>query len=165
MGTAVEHHSLYQYQFVSTQNVFAGQIQTETAYYQPNPNATQPFPAVASLHDPVFPTTRVYNASGTEIPNAEGWGLRIVDSQSILIYGAGLYSFFNNYSTACSAQGNDEVCQTRIFSVEGKSSKIGVYNLNTVGTHWQTSLNGVDEALYSENLDGFVDTIALFRSG
>lgn len=34
VGTAVEHHSKYQYQFVNAQNVFAGQIQTETAYYQ-----------------------------------------------------------------------------------------------------------------------------------
>lgn len=29
-GTAVEHHSLYQYQFANTQNVYMGQIQTET---------------------------------------------------------------------------------------------------------------------------------------
>lgn len=31
IGTAVEHHTKYEYQFVNTQNVFAGQIQTETA--------------------------------------------------------------------------------------------------------------------------------------
>ena len=29
-GTAVEHHALYQYQFANTQNVYMGQIQTET---------------------------------------------------------------------------------------------------------------------------------------
>jgi hypothetical protein len=28
-----------------------------------------------------------------------GWGLRVLDSKSIVVYGAGLYSFFNNYST------------------------------------------------------------------
>ena len=46
---------------------------------------------------------------GLTIPNADAWGLRIVDSTNILIYGAGLYSFFNNYSTACSNQGAGEV--------------------------------------------------------
>lgn len=29
-GTAVEHHTLYQYQFANTQNIFMAQIQTET---------------------------------------------------------------------------------------------------------------------------------------
>jgi hypothetical protein len=39
----------------------------------------------------------------------------------ITVY-AGLYSFFNNYSTTCSDQGNGEICQSRILSVEGKSN-------------------------------------------
>ncbi len=30
VGTAVEHHVLYQYQFVETKAIFMGQIQTET---------------------------------------------------------------------------------------------------------------------------------------
>ena len=33
-----------------------GQIQTETAYYQPNPDATIPFPEDIALNDPVFKT-------------------------------------------------------------------------------------------------------------
>lgn len=32
VGTAVEHHALYQYQLANTQNAFMGQIQTETPY-------------------------------------------------------------------------------------------------------------------------------------
>lgn len=138
------------------------QIQTETAYYQPNPPAPLPFPYVASLHDPKFPQKTVQDGNYT-IPAADGWGLRIVDSNNILVYGAGLYSFFNNYSTTCSAQGNGEVCQNRIFSVEGDSSGINVYNENTVGTHYMITVDGVDVAYYADNLDGFVDTIALFR--
>jgi len=43
----------------------------------------------------------------------------------------GLYSFFNNYSTTCSNQGGGEVCQSRIFSVEG-SSIVYLYDLHTV---------------------------------
>jgi glucan 1,3-beta-glucosidase len=79
------------------------------------------------------------------------------------LFSAGLYSFFNNYSTNCSAQGNGEVCQNRIFSVEGDCNSITVYNENTVGTHYMITVDGKDVAYYDDNLDGFVDTIALFR--
>ncbi|KAJ8609294.1 hypothetical protein MRB53_039169 [Persea americana] len=44
VGTAVEHHSLYEYQFANTQDIFAGHIQTETAYYQPNPPVCDTIP-------------------------------------------------------------------------------------------------------------------------
>jgi len=67
-----------------------GQIQTETAYWQPNPNATVPFTANPQIYDPVFPAAP-FNASdvpGVAIPNADGWGLRAVNS-TLLVYGAG----------------------------------------------------------------------------
>ncbi|KAK5137834.1 hypothetical protein LTR08_006602 [Meristemomyces frigidus] len=162
VGTSVEHHTLYQYQFVNTQNAFAGQIQTETPYYQPNPSAPLPFPYVASLNDPKFPNTTVVDGD-LVIPAADAWGLRIVDSSDILIYGAGLYSFFNNYSTTCSDQGNGEVCQDRIFEVIGGSA-ITVYNLNTVGTHEMIEVNGANVAFYADNANGFISTVAIFRS-
>lgn len=166
VGTAVEHHVKYEYQFVGTRDIFAGQIQTETAYYQPNPSAPQPFPYVAALNDPQFPTYDPAASGNGSIPSADGWGLRIVDSTGVLVYGAGLYSFFNNYSTTCSNQGNGEVCQDRILSVEGGSSRAGavsVYNLNTVGTHNMITIDGKDAVSYADNLNGFVDTVALFR--
>lgn len=163
VGTAVEHHTKYQYQFVDTKDAFAGQVQTETPYYQPNPPAPLPFPYSANYSDPKFPNKTVHEQNYT-IPGADAWGLRIVDSEALSFYGVGLYSFFDNYSTNCSAQGNGEVCQDRIFSVEGSSSGISVYNLNTVGTHNMITLDGNDVAYYADNLDGFIDTIALFRT-
>lgn len=149
-GTAVEHHVLYEYQFYGTKDIVMGQIQTETAYYQPNPDAAIPFPSIAAFHDPVI------------APGASGWGLRVVDSSSLLVYGVGLYSFFSNNNVTCSNQGNGEACQARIFSVE--NSGVSVYNLNTVGTTNMITVDGVDVASYADNLDGFVDSIALFRS-
>lgn len=89
-GTAVEHHALYQYQFVNTHDVFMGQIQTETAYWQPNPNASVPFKANPMYSDPIFPTFASNNSAGTLVPNADGWGLRAVNS-SLYIYGGKLY--------------------------------------------------------------------------
>lgn len=150
VGTAVEHHVLYEYQLYGTKNIVMGQAQTETAYYQPNPDALIPFPANAAYHDPVM------------APGSSGWGLRIVDSTDVLAYGVGLYSFFSNNNVTCSNQGNGEACQARTFSVE--NSAVSVYNLNTVGTTHMITVDGADVALYSDNLDGFVDSIALFRS-
>jgi glucan 1,3-beta-glucosidase len=99
VGTAVEHHTLYQYQLYHTTDIFMGQIQTETAYYQPNPPAPIPFTPIAALNDPDF-AAYCAGHSGT---CADGWGLRVLDSQNIFVYGAGLYSFFSNYSTGTSS--------------------------------------------------------------
>ena len=159
VGTAVEHHTLYQYQLSGTKNIFMGQIQTETAYMQPNPDATVPFPVVSSLNDPDFVASCQDKGANCRL----GWGLRVIDSKTILVYGAGHYSFFNNYSTTCSNQGNGEACQLRIVNVEGES-QVSIYNLNTIGTTEMVDRNGNQVARFSDNLDGFVDTIALYRS-
>jgi hypothetical protein len=149
VGTSVEHHQFYEYQFVGAKDVFMGQIQTETAYYQPNPDANLPFTALEAYHDPVL-------AEGES-----GWGLRVVDSTGLVVYGAGLYSFFDNYDVNCSQVGQGATCQKRTFSVEG-SSEVRVYNLNTVGTNKMVTVDGVDVANYEDNIDGFVHSIALF---
>jgi hypothetical protein len=126
-----------------------GQIQTETAYYQPNPDATLPFAALEKYHDPVL-------AQGES-----GWGLRVVDSTGLLVYGAGLYSFFQNNDVNCSQIGQGATCQKRTFSVEGES-QVRVYNLNTVGTNKMVTVDGVDVANDEDNIDGFVHSISLF---
>ncbi|KAK4168155.1 pectate lyase superfamily protein-domain-containing protein [Cladorrhinum sp. PSN259] len=152
VASSVEHHQLYEYQLYKTKNVFAGQIQTETAYYQPNPDARLPQVAQTRWHDPR------YNQGES------GWGLRAVDSTDVLIYGAGLYSFFDNYSTTCSAPGQGSRCQKNILSIEGRS-KIRVFGLNTVGTTNMFTVNGVNSGLYSANQNDFIQTIAQVNVG
>lgn len=93
VGTSVEHHALYRYQLANTQSILAGQIQPETAYYQPHPDINAPFNAVPRLNDP---TAKGGCKNGT---NCDGLGLRVLDSQNVNIYGAGLYSFFDDYNT------------------------------------------------------------------
>jgi glucan 1,3-beta-glucosidase len=146
-----------------------GQIQTETAYYQPNPDATIPFPENAALSDPVFTPSPNYpilpnvTANSSSVPpnTASGYGLRILRSNNILGYGVGLYSFFDNYSTNCSATGAGAVCQKRILSIEGdrNSYDISLYNLNTAGATQQITRDGVDLASNVDNNSTFVDTI------
>jgi len=159
-GTAVEHHAIYQYQFANTQNIFMGHIQTETAYYQALPNATIPYPPVAAYNDPTFPSSTF--AQNATVPNADGFGFRVLNSKDLLVYGAGLYSFFNNYSTACSNQGAGEICQSRIMDVE--NSSVFVYDYHTVGVYDMITRNGVDYARSTDNYAGFIDEIAVFRS-
>lgn len=151
-GTSVEHHTLYQYQLTNTVDIFLGFIQTETAYYQPNPTAPIPFTSETSLSDPVFSTDT----------SQSGWGLRVIDSSSVLIYGAGHYSFFSDYNVTCSNQGAGETCQKHIVDIS--QSDVSIYGLNTVGTTEMITLNGMDRAPAADNDDGFVSTIAIFRT-
>ncbi|KAL2784836.1 pectate lyase superfamily protein-domain-containing protein [Aspergillus keveii] len=159
-GTSVEHNVLYEYQFVSTKNVYMGQIQTETAYYQSNPNALIPFTPNPAIHDPDFGTT----CEGKEGNCAVGWALRVVDSQDLYAYGAGLYSFFDNYDAACSAYGSEHNCQNSIFSIEGDSS-ITVYNLNVLGSQSMVDRDGQSLASYADNIGVFTNNIAYFTTG
>ena len=175
VGTAVEHHSFYEYQFVNTQDIFGGHIQTETAYYQPNPPAQIPFPALASLSDPIFPD---YCLNGSlyldpnhilqpnELHNdCDGWGLRIVDSFNVYIYGAGHYSFFYDYNVTCSQQGYGSQCQSRMISLENSMQNVAIYGLSTVGSQSMITWNGRDIVPAADNVAGFTNTIALFRPG
>lgn len=158
-GTAVEHHGLYQYNIANAHFVVAGFIQTETPYMQPVPNAlTQPYPISPALSDPNYTSC----LSG----NCDALGLRILNSQNIFIYGAGLYSFFNNYNVHCSdapASGGVENCQSEIFAIEGvDTNNIWVYSLSTVGSQSMVTVDGASLAGWGENQAGFSDMIAYF---
>lgn len=65
-------------------------------YYQSNPNALVPFTPNPDIHDPDFASSCDGKDGNCEV----GWGLRVVDSTGLSVYGAGLYSFFDNYD-AC----------------------------------------------------------------
>jgi len=57
IATAVEHHSLYQYNFANTANVFGGFLQSSTPYYQPGiPAGSAPYvyDEINAVNDPDF---------------------------------------------------------------------------------------------------------------
>ncbi|KAL8351214.1 hypothetical protein RB601_000702 [Gaeumannomyces tritici] len=207
VGTSVEHHTLYQYQLAHTKNIWMGQIQTETAYYQPNPPAPFPFTTLnQTISDPNFALdcrAKMGNGTGAAEPSADeplmltladslpgkppcemGWGLRIIGSKNVVIYGAGLYSFFNNWSTSCCQEGfktHEGVlgkCQARILyigadplspsassqgSTKSDTLDVSLYNLNTVGVVSMINRQGTDLAYWKENKSGFTDTVAVFK--
>ncbi|KAL1835577.1 hypothetical protein VTJ49DRAFT_6445 [Mycothermus thermophilus] len=137
-----------------------GQIQTETPYFMPIPNALVPFPPITHLNDPFY----AISCQGVEGNCAASWGLRVINSRDVFVYGAGLYSFFDNYSTACSTFSAGQTCQQRILSVEGWAKNVNVLNLNTVGTREMITRDGRRVAWFKENENTFASNVAVFRS-
>ncbi|KAF2016131.1 glycoside hydrolase family 55 protein [Aaosphaeria arxii CBS 175.79] len=160
-ASGVEHHALYQYQFANAKNIFAGFIQTETPYYMPNPDAkSQPYPISSALNDPNYATACPAGSI------CDAYGLRILNSQSVHVYGAGLYSFFRDYDVSCSspdAPNGNRYCQDRILSIEGSStSDVIIYTLNEVGALQMVTIDGQDKAKWSDNLSVYPNAIGLF---
>lgn len=149
-GTSSEHNVLYNYQIANAANVYMALIQTETPYYQSNPDATDPFTANDAFFDPVF--------AGEASAN-KAWGLRIVDSTDVFLYGGGLYSFFDNYDQTCLDTAS---CQDNMVSVEG-SSGVHLYGLSTKAAVNMVTVDGASAALDADNRNNFCATISLFE--
>lgn len=152
-GTSSEHNQLYNYQVANAQNVFMGFIQSETPYYQSNPNAMVPFtPQKEAWNDPDF-------SACTTNACKKSWGLRVLESSDVYIYGAGLYSFFDNYSQTCL---DTESCQENMVEVD--CSDVKIYGLSTKASmNMVTSSEGKSLVLQSDNESNFCATIGLFQ--
>lgn len=152
-GTSAEHSTLYNYQWHNSQNTFAGVIQTETAYFQGNPDSLIPFTPQESWSDPTFADCTAANCART-------WGARFVDSSDIFIYGSGLYNFFNNYNTpVCLGTSS---CQERMVDIEN-STNIYLWAFNTKGSQYMIGYEGTDLLSWDVNQAGFCATAVLFE--
>ncbi|TPX12378.1 uncharacterized protein E0L32_007025 [Thyridium curvatum] len=151
-GTASEHSVLYNYQLSNASNVYMTMLQSETPYFQGNPDARTPFAANAKYNDPDFS-----KCSGPKC--ARSWGFRAVNSRDVFVYGAGLYSFFDNYAQQC-VSAND--CQDNMVSLEGSS--VQMYGLSTKASVNMLTVNGQSAALDSDNRSTFCATLALFST-
>jgi len=149
IGTASEHHVIHQYNLAGAKNHYMGLIQTESPYFQPTPAIPTPFSIEPEYKDP-----SPYGG------NASAWALVVNDSENVLIFGAGLYSFFENYSQDCL---NTLNCQAQITSINS-SSDIGIYSFSTVASTYQLSVNGVGVVDEAGNVDGFASTVTVWSS-
>lgn len=134
--------------------MFAGFIQTETPYWQPTPDAqSQPYVRQAAFNDPAY-------AAGQS-----AWGLRVVDSSNVLVYGGGLYSFFKSYDVSCSSPDKPQgsrICQNRVLSIEGASS-FQAFALSEVASEQMLTIDGKDYARWSDNLSVYPNTIGYIK--
>ncbi len=153
-GTSSEHSQLYNFEFANAQNVYAGVIQSETPYMQSNPTALNGgFTPSNTYFDPDFSSCN--GNAGCE----KAWGLRIFASSDILVYGAGLYSFFDNYDQTCLAT---ESCQVNMVSIEC-STEVYLWALSTKASTNMVTVDGTGVVNQSDNMSNFCQTIAVFE--
>ncbi|KAJ6524176.1 exo-beta-1,3-glucanase [Mycena capillaripes] len=138
VGTASEHHVIYQYAFNHARDVWAGLMQTETPYFQPTPAAPTPFSINTDYGDP-------------EGALSDTWGVVITLSSNLFIYGAGLYSFFQ----ACVPTRN---CQNSMVLIDQDSASIYIYQLTTAGSTNMISYPSGSIAKQADNINGFAST-------
>jgi hypothetical protein len=151
-GTASEHNVLYNYQFQNARNVYMTVIQTETAYFQANPDARVPFETLSAWNDPDWSSCTSNNCAKT-------WGLRVHDSDDILFYGGGMYSFFENYTQDCLVT---EDCQQNMVDIT--NSDIVLYGVNTKASSNVITQNGAGVVKHlPDNLNTFCAAIAEYR--
>jgi hypothetical protein len=153
-GTASEHSVLYQYQLVNARNIFLGHIQTETPYFQGNPPAPEPINIGTLPSDPTFADCKAGDAQCTA-----AWALRILESSDIFIYGAGLYSFFQQYDQNCLFN-IPENCQNRLVETNFSSS-IWLYSLYTKGASECVSpLGPLPAVSMLDNINGYLTAVS-----
>lgn len=151
-GTASEHSQMYNYQVNNASTVYMSLIQTETAYMQGNPNASTPFTANTVYNDPSFDSCTADNCART-------WGLRVVNSDDVYVYGAGLYSFFDNYDQDCL---ETESCQENMVSIEKSTAHL--YGLSTKAAENMLTVDGVSKAQDKDNRNTYCATLSYFAS-
>lgn len=121
---------------------------------QSNPDALGGgFTPQTKFNDPTF-------ADCTTASCKKTWGLRIVNSQASLIFGAGLYSFFENYDQTCL---DTESCQDNMVDIQC-SSDVHLYALSTKASVNMVTRDGVSQVKGLDNDDNFCQTIALFEA-
>jgi glucan 1,3-beta-glucosidase len=150
-GSSSEHAQLYQYQLSNASNIYMGHMQTETPYYQPNPNALSPYTPGQFPNDPTFSNCADDGCKGA-------WALRVIESMDVFIYSAGFYSFFQNNQLGCTSEEN---CQLALIDTNFASG-LWIYNIFTKGNIQIVSPEGGIPALLfnSTTSDGYTSEIA-----
>lgn len=151
-GGSFEHSQLYNYQIANAKDIYMGVIQSETAYMQANPNALSSFQPNPKYSDPTFSECYPRLCYKT-------FGLRVFNSTYAFIYGAGLYSFFDDYDQGCLIT---EDCQTLMVSLE-QSEGVYLYALSTKAAEYMVEVDQTPLVLGSDNPSTFCQTVALFE--
>ncbi|THG96061.1 hypothetical protein EW026_g5707 [Hermanssonia centrifuga] len=89
--------------------------------------------------------------------SGSAWALNIASSSDIFIYGAGLYSFFINYSKTCKTSVS---CQKSLVLVDSDSAAIYIYSLSTIGATTMLTIDSTDVISQSDNTDGLQSTVS-----
>lgn len=136
----------YQYNFNKARNIFAGMVQTESPYYQPNPKPPAPFAKAVGR----FPGDPDYSCKGGDFDGCDSsWAVLIRGSRNIFIAGAGLYSWFDTYSQDCI---DKHACQKALLLLENNGGGIRIQHLITIGAKYSWVQDGKG-VLATDNLN------------
>lgn len=136
-ATASEHGVFYQYNFHNAANIYAGMIQTESPYYQPNPKPPAPFTDVVGkmVGDPKYDCATNDPFNGCD----ESWSTIVTGSENIFIAAAGLYSWFSTYSQSCI---DTQECQKSLLLLNDNGANVRITNLVTIGAKYMAVMGG-----------------------
>ncbi|KAH7409504.1 pectate lyase superfamily protein-domain-containing protein [Cadophora sp. MPI-SDFR-AT-0126] len=150
-GTASEHAVLYQYELFQTSNTFMGMIQTETPYYQGVATTWTPTPFTLGL----MPGDIAHDGcdfASNSAPCRNAYALKVINTNDIVVAGAGLYSWFIEYDQTCL---NHQSCQQQMVYTFG-NNRLQLYNLITIGAVEMISPFGttaIPAILSADNMD------------
>lgn len=156
-ATSAEHATLYQYQLVGARNILMSTIQTETPYFQPMDGTPPPYQSGLFAGDPSF--DHCDDKDDKTCSNA--WGARIIDSETVYLFSAGVYSFFNNYGQSCLDTHN---CQIRAVEVE-QSVDVWLYNLCTMAITELISPHNETPTMAADNRNGALSSVLAWLRG
>lgn len=119
---------------------------------QDNPNSLASFTVNSAYSDPGFGECFQSTCYKT-------FALRFFNSTYSFVYGAGFYSFFNNYDQGCLLT---ESCQGLMVSLE-QSQGIYLYALSTKAATNMVEVDRVAIVPQAANPNGFCQTVAIFE--
>ncbi|EED13452.1 exo-beta-1,3-glucanase, putative [Talaromyces stipitatus ATCC 10500] len=152
VGTAMEHHTLYQYNYNNAKNVVSTFQQSETPYWQGPGNDIAPIPWSSNLiaSDPGFSSC----ASG-DAKCGMAFFERISGSSDLFLYNGMVWVFFNN-NGGCSGD-----CQSNAINIL-KSSPLYIYGQGVKSVTNMFLESGSPIAKQGDNQGGWGGNIAAY---
>ncbi|KAJ5226058.1 hypothetical protein N7468_007283 [Penicillium chermesinum] len=128
-GTGSEHNWLYNYNFHSAQNVYAGMLQTETPYMQgdgASQLAPAPWSADSAIGDPDFSW-----CDGGDGKCRSSLATNVEGGKDVLLYNSAAWAFFNGPWTGDYGPQCDGDCQTNMMRVASSPDNLVWYSIST----------------------------------
>jgi glucan 1,3-beta-glucosidase len=154
VGTAMEHHTLYQYNYYSAQNVFSAFQQSETPYWQ-GPSSVDFAPAPWT-NDLISSDPNFSNCAATDGGCRMAFFEIIYNSANLFLYGGCIWTFFNA-NGAC-----DGDCQQNAILLDSSSS-LYLYGTNVKAVTNMINQVGSSPATESANAGGWGGVIAAYQ--
>ena len=156
VGSAMEHNTLYQYNFNNATNIASVFQQSETPYWQGPGNILAPGPWTGALQpsDPTYP-----NCIGSGDGQCGMALFEIINqSSNLFLYGGCLWVFKNNQDETCfSTQGS--LCQQNGIEIS-KSRNTNLYGTNMLKVDQVLLCDTVGPATQADNSGGWGSVVA-----